>query len=197
VQEALESFEKHRHSRMPVYSDRIDNIIGILETSDLLTANDISEKIELYISTAHYASETQSLEDLMHDMKNEDIEMVVVVDEHGGAVGILTFEDIVEEIVGEISDEFDFESLPYKTLSGSSWSVQANMEIQSINENLRLELPEGNYETLSGFLLQQFGRIPEVRDELYFHTPAGFYKFVIKNATERHIKMVLIEKIDS
>jgi CBS domain containing-hemolysin-like protein len=195
IQDALISFEKHRHSRMPVYSERIDNIVGVLENSDLLAANDLNESIDLYISPAHYAAETQSLEDLMHDMRSEDSEMVVVVDEHGGAVGILTFEDIVEEIVGEISDEFDFETLSYKQLSEISWSVQAKMEIQQINEILKIDLPQGNYETLSGFLLQQFGRIPEPRDELFFDTPTGYYKFMIQSATERHIELVLIEKI--
>ena len=69
------------------------------------------------------------------------------------------------------------------------------MEIQQINEILQLELPEGNYETLSGFLLQQFGRIPAVKDELFFNTPTGAYKFVIHNATERHIEAVLIQKL--
>src|ERR1700733_6149728 len=99
----------------------------------------------------------------MLEMRRENNEMVVVVDEYGGAVGILTFEDIIEEIVGEINDEYDYESLPFKELTATSWSVQARMEIQQINEVLKLELPEGNYETLSGFLLQQFGRIPEPR----------------------------------
>jgi hypothetical protein len=195
IQDALESFEKHRHSRMPVYLDRIDNIVGILENSDLLAANDLKESINLYISPAHYAAETQSLEDLIHDMSSEDSEMVVVVDEHGGAVGILTFEDIVEEIVGEINDEFDFESLPYKELTLDSWSVQAKMEIQQINEILKIDIPQGNYETLSGFLLQQFGRIPDTRDELFFDTSSGYYKFIIQRATERHIELVLIEKL--
>ena len=99
--------------------------------------------------------------------------MSIVVDEHGGAVGILTFEDIVEEIVGEISDEYDTESLPYKELSDRSWLVQARMEIPHINEQLGFELPEGEYETLSGFLLKQFGRIPEPTGRVVFsiHRP--------------------------
>jgi len=194
VGDALQKFERHRHSRMPVYANRIDNIIGVLEAADLLSATDLKESIRLYISPVRYAAETQALEDLMLEMRQEDEEMVVVVDEHGGAVGILTFEDIVEEIVGEISDEYDIESLPYKVLSDTKWLVQARMEIQLINETLRLDLPQGDYETLSGFLLQQFGRIPGIRDELFFTTPAGTFRFLIQSATERHIESVQVER---
>jgi CBS domain containing-hemolysin-like protein len=193
VREALARFEDHRHSRMPVFEGRIDNIVGVLETADLFLASDVDQSIHNYLTPAHYVAETQSLEDLMLDMRREDNEMVVVVDEHGGAVGILTFEDIVEEIVGEINDEYDVDLHAYKPLSETAWIVQARMEIQAINDQLRWELPQGEYETLSGFLLQQFGRIPEMRDELFFTTPAGEFKFTIRKATERHIEIVLVE----
>lgn len=195
VGEALERFENHRHSRMPVYSERIDNIIGVLEASDLLGATELAQPIRAHITQAHYVPETQTLEDLLRDMGEKESELVVVVDEHGGAVGILTFEDIVEEIVGEISDEYDTESLPYRQLTDESWLVQARMEIQQLNDILRLELPHGDYETLSGFLLQQFGCIPIARDELFFDTPAGSFKFTIRKASARHIESVLIEKL--
>ena len=196
VKEALERFEEHRHSRMPVFSERIDNIVGVIETNDLMTATDVQQPIRNYMSSAHYVAETQSLEDLLLEMHEEDTEMVVVVDEHGGAVGILTFEDIVEEIVGEIRDEDDIETVHYRELGPRSWLIQARMEIQQINEILKLEMPEGDYETLSGFLLQQFGRIPEQADELYFSTPAGPLRFTIRRATERHIETVLVELME-
>jgi CBS domain containing-hemolysin-like protein len=197
VNEALERFQRHRHSRMPVYSERVDNIIGVLEASDLMSTSDLSQSLRHYITPAHYVAETQSLEDLLLEMRREDEELVVVVDEHGGAVGIITFEDIVEEIVGEISDEHDPELVPYKQLGDRSWLVQARTEISQLNEALKCEIPQGEYETLSGFLLQQFGRIPDVRDELFFNTPAGSYKFTIRKATERHIEAVLVEKLQA
>lgn len=197
VRQALERFEIHRHSRMPAFSGRIDNIIGVIEAADLFAATDLEQPIRYYVSPAHYVAETQALYDLLTEMRREDIEMAVVVDEHGGAVGILTFEDIVEEIVGEISDEYDTDSAAYKELSNTSWLVQARMGISDLNESLKLELPHGDYETLSGFLLQQFGRIPEIRDELYFDTPAGSYRFTIRKATQRHIESVLIDRLDS
>lgn len=195
VREALQRFESHRHSRMPVYSERVDNIIGVLEATDLFSATDLEQPIRNYVSAAHYIAETQSLEGLLAEMSREDNEMVVVVDEHGGAVGVLTFEDIVEEIVGEIADEYDDqESKPYKEIEPGTWLVQARMEIDQINDQFRIDLPSGEYETLSGFLLQQFGRIPEPRDELFFNTSAGLLKFTVKQATEKRIESVLIEK---
>jgi CBS domain containing-hemolysin-like protein len=195
VKQALEKFERHRHSRMPVFQDRIDNIIGILETADLFGAADLAQDITRFITPACYAAETQSLDDLLIEMRREDNEMVVVVDEHGGAVGILTLEDIVEEIVGDIRDEYDTEASPFRELEPGKWVVQAKMEIQEINEKLKIDLPQGDYETLSGFLLLQFGRIPEPRNELFFNTSAGSFKFTVRNASERHIETVLIERI--
>ncbi len=193
IKEALERFKSHRHSRMPVYKDRVDNIIGVLEISDLFLSSDTSQTISNHITPAHYVAETQSLDDLLNEMRVEDNEMVVVVDEYGGAVGILTLEDIVEEIVGEINDEYDSDVQTFRQLTDRSWLVQARMEIVQMNEQLKLDIPEGEYETLSGFLLQQFGRIPEIGDELYFDTAAGSLKFAIKKASERQIESVSIE----
>lgn len=195
IKEALERFKHHRHSRMPVYSGRIDNIIGVLEIADLFHAPDTSVSIRNTISSAHYVAETHLLDDLMNEMHRDQTELVVVVDEYGGAIGILTFEDIVEEIVGEIEDEHDDASTNYKELSPNHWLIQARMEIASINELLHLELPEGDYETVSGFLLQQFAKIPEPGDELYFDTPAGQLKFTIRKANERQIQSLTIEML--
>lgn len=200
IHEALGKFQRNRHSRMPIYSERIDNIVGVLEMSDLFSAvanpELLSHSVKKYMSNPHYVAETQSLEDLLFTMKREDNEMVVVVDEYGGAVGILTFEDIIEEIVGEIEDEYDYEISPYKELNSRSWLIQARMEIQQINEALRLDIPEGDYDTVGGFLLQQFARIPEPGDELYFETASSSLKFIIKKANVRQIEFVIVERTD-
>lgn len=195
IRDALESFKRHRHSRMPVFADRIDNIIGVLEVYDLFAATDLNQSIRNVMTPATYVSETQPLDDLLLEMHREDQEMVVVVDEYGGAVGVITLEDIVEEIVGEIKDEDETALQPYQELTLTSWVVQAQMEIPEINERLHLDLPEGGYETVGGFLLHQFGRIPEVRDELFFDTAGFALKFTIRKASSRQIELVLIEKL--
>lgn len=195
--EALGRFRDNRHSRMPVYSGRVDNIVGVLELKDLAAAtiSSADAAIRPFITPAHYVPETQSLKEVLNLMRAEEAELAVVVDEYGGAVGILTFEDIVEEIVGEIEDEYDDELTQYKELGAAKWNVQARMSISQIRESLRLDLPEGDYETLGGFLLQQFGRIPEVGDELYFDTAQGTLKFIVRKADGRRIDSVSIELI--
>jgi len=121
VRQALERFEKHRHSRMPVFSGRIDNAIGILDIADLLSTADLEQPIRHFTSSAHFVAETQSLEDLLVEMRDEDIEMVIVVDEHGGAVGVLTFEDIVEEIVGEKTSMMPMRSSTRRSILAVGW----------------------------------------------------------------------------
>lgn len=193
ILDALERFKSHRHSRMPVYKGRIDNIIGILEIADLFHAPDPHQSVRNFIENATYIAETHHLDDLLKTMRQEETEMVVIVDEYGGAIGILTFEDIVEEIVGEIEDEHDDEVLEFKELAKNRFALQARMEITSINERLNLELPEGDYETLGGFLLQQFSKIPEAGDELIFDTATASLKITVRKANERQIQSVLIE----
>jgi CBS domain containing-hemolysin-like protein len=198
IRESLERFKSHRHSRMPVYSGRIDNIVGILEVSDLFHAPDPNQSVRNFITNATYVAETHHLDDLLKIMRRDETEMVIIVDEYGGAIGILTFEDIVEEIVGEIEDEHDEDqAAEFKELGDNRYLVQARMEITAINEKLHLEIPEGDYETIGGFLLQQFAKIPEPGDELHFDTTAGTLKFVIRKATARQIQSVLIELVQA
>lgn len=194
VREAIEAFVTHRHSRMPVYAERIDNITGVIRATDLLSAISLEGPIAPYVRQAPYVAATQTLEDVLEQMRRSGAKMKVVVDEHGGAIGILTPEDIVEEVVGEIHDEGDRAFVPYKELEAGRHLVQAKAEIHTLNEQLAWELPEGDYETLGGFLLQQFGRIPETGDELFFDTPAGHFKFTIRSANQRRIESVLVER---
>ena len=197
VREALDQFQRHRHSRMPVYQERIDNIVGILDVADLFSATDLEAQVRSFIRQPHYAPESQELEELIREMRIKRSEMCIVVDEYGGAVGVLTVEDIVEEIVGEIRDEYDHETGGYREISEGRWWIPAKQEIVQLNEQLHLEIPEGPYETIGGFLLQQFGRIPEPDDEIHYDTPQGRFRFVVRSANARAIQAVILERLSN
>lgn len=188
VAEALEAFTKFGHSRLPVYHERVDNIVGVLHLFDLFSEQDLSKPITLVMQPAQYSPESQQLEHLLFTMQKRGVQMSIVVDEYGGAVGIVTLEDILEEIVGDIHDEYDTETAQYRELSASEFLIQGHMEVEKINEQLKLGIPRGDYETLAGFLLQQFDRIPEEGDELYYSN----LKFVVRKASNRVIQMVYV-----
>lgn len=186
--EAIDHFEKLRHSRLPIYSERIDNIVGILNVKDVFFCQDLSAPVSKYMSTALFVPEYQQLAALTSDMNTNQTSMAIVVDEYGGAVGLLTKEDVLEEIVGDISDEFDDDTLSFLEISPNNYLVNTSMNINDLNERLHAKLPKGDYETLSGFLLQQFNRIPVVGDELFF----SHLRFRVHRATEKAIQTVII-----
>jgi putative hemolysin len=195
--EAFELYREKKHSRIPVFDERIDNIIGVLELHTIFRQTDLRQRIDRFIKPAIYVAENQKLEEILNRMIEEDFQLVVVVDEYGGAIGILTREDIFEQIVGDLEDEDDLEKKLIRASSETSWIIKARATITQINEELQLEIPEGDYDTLGGFLLRQFSRIPEPGDELYFETPAGNLRFTVKDATRRRIESVSIERIPS
>ena len=189
VQEAIDMFETLRHSRVPVYEDRIDNIIGILYFRDILYNTNPEESVSNYMKTAFFVPEYQQLETLTREMKSQNAAMAITVDEYGGAVGIVTKEDVLEEIVGNISDEFDDDSLTLMEMSPNTYLVHVRVEINELNERLHIRLPKGEYETLAGFLLQQFNRIPGVGDELFYSD----LRFRVHRATEKSIETVILQ----
>ena len=195
LQEAFELFAQKKHSRLPVFDERIDNIMGVLELSQVLRQTDLTQKIDRFIKPAVYAAEGQRLEESLNEMMEKDFQISIVVDEYGGAVGILTREDIFEQIVGDLEDEDDAEKKLIRTVGPYHWWVKSRTTISQINEDLQIDLPEGDFDTLSGFLLRQFSRIPRPGDELYFDTKAGQIHFVIREATRRRIESVSVERI--
>ncbi|NUM89711.1 MAG: HlyC/CorC family transporter [Bdellovibrionales bacterium] len=188
VEEAVELFETLRHSRLPVYDERVDNIVGVLHFQDVFSCRDPKDTVEKYMKPALFVPEIQQLDSLTKEMRAQDTSLAVAVDEYGGAVGIVTKEDVLEEIVGDISDEFDEHTLSILEISEKTWLVHVNVEIAEVNERIGISIPKGEYETLSGFLLQQFNRIPQAGDELFY----GKLKFRVHRATERSIETVVI-----
>ena len=160
VEEAIASVRQENYSRYPVYRDRVDNIIGILYSFDLLGAKREGKTIQPFIRPVSFFPETKPVDELLLEMQRNQETLAAVVDEYGGAVGIVTVEDILEEVVGEIEDEYDVNPPLYRRVGPKKIWVNARMEIDHLNESLKLGLPKGDYETLGGFVLERLGRVP-------------------------------------
>jgi CBS domain containing-hemolysin-like protein len=152
------------HSRVPVYRDSIDNIIGVLHVKDLLrflTRGSRKFNLKKLMRKPYFIPETMPLDDLLREFKKRRLHMAVAVDEYGGFGGIVTLEDILEEIVGEISDEFDGDELPELRRTGrNSYEADSRMSLEDFCDELDVELPRREFDTLGGFVLDLFGKIP-------------------------------------
>lgn len=163
----LETIRGKGHSRIPVYEENIDNIIGLLYAKDMLSeiGKDHSKfDLRKMMRQAYFVPETKPLRDLLHEFQNQKLHIAVVLDEYGGTAGIVTIEDILEELVGEITDEYEktpSESL--KKIDETTFEVDARMYIDDVNEELEIELPEDeDYDTIGGFVFSHLGYIPKV-----------------------------------
>jgi magnesium and cobalt transporter len=156
------------HSRVPVYEDTIDNITGILYAKDLLKLIiDMPKKFSLrkLLHTPYFVPETMPLAELMLEFQKRKLHQAIVVDEYGGVSGLVTLEDILEEIVGEINDEFDEVELPEIEKTGRNvYEVDPRLTISDFNEATGSDLPTDNFDTIGGFVLDLFGKIPDKDD---------------------------------
>ncbi len=188
---------EHRYSRVPVFHETIDKITGIAYARDLLeyAGNALDTiKIASISHPAYFVPETMGARNLLREMRRRKTHMAIVVDEFKGTAGLVTMEDIVEEIIGEIYDESDEEEeAPIRELPGGAYVLDAATPLEEVSETLGVALTEGEYETLSGFLMDQFGHIPEVGEKL---EQAG-YTFTVEAADPRGIERVRAEKVEA
>jgi len=190
IERALTLANRHPYSRYPVYRKRIDNITGLLKMTDLLAGSDPLKKIGELAQPVNFVPETMPVDQLLARMQRENFQTAVVADEYGGCIGVITREDILEEIIGEIEDEHTQEKPLYRQLSENRWLINARMEIDQINESLGLNLPKEDYETLAGFLLNQFQRIPRSGELIRYRDLI----FLVKRASPRAILEVMVSK---
>ena len=191
IRDSVELFEDFHHSRIPVYESRVDNIVGILHFVDIFYCKDLDSKVSDYMRKPTFVTEHQQLEAVVEEMKTKDTRMTIVLDEYGGAVGILTKEDVIEEVVGDVVDEFDEDNLVFHEISENVYLVNTNIEVDDFNERLGIDIPEGDYETLSGFLLQRFNCIPKIGEMLTFES----IQIRIYKASSKGIQSVIVKKV--
>ncbi len=187
----LNVVKEKMHSRIPVYDDTVDNIVGILYIKDLLPfirkRNTSDFKLEKLVRPAYYVPEQKKINELLREFQAQKIHMAIVVDEYGGTSGLVTLEDVIEEIVGEIQDEYDKETPLIEKINEHTFLVDGSMAIDEINEELNLNLPtEEGVDTLAGFLLGQFGSVPKPKEKITYNG----YEFVIEKATKKRIQKV-------
>jgi CBS domain containing-hemolysin-like protein len=163
VSEALESAMGAGYSRLPAHSGNIDDILGIAYAKDLIRAEREGhggEPLRQFLRPAHFVPETKRVSRLMREMQERKYHQAIVVDEYGGTAGLVTLEDLIEELVGEIVDEYDVEEPPVESLGEGEVSVSGRLAVDELNDVLDVELPEGDWDTVGGLLFNVLGRVP-------------------------------------
>lgn len=189
--EILDRMIDEGYSRMPVYKDSLDNVIGVIFMKDMLKlmkqSRLIKEDIERIIRPAHFIPQSKRINDLLREFQTLHIQMAIVTSEFGGITGLVTLEDVIEELVGEIQDEYDEEKPAVEKKSDTEFIVNAMASISDVNDVLPIALPESpHYESVSGLLNWMFGRIPAVNEKKEF----GGYEFVIMKRFRHSVDIV-------
>ena len=171
LEEAVNLIMQGGQSRIPVYEDTIDNIIGVLYAKDLLRhlrQGNLQAKVRDVVRRAYFVPESKKLDDLLHELQHQRIHMAIVVDEYGSVAGLVTIEDLVEEIIGDIQDEYDKEELLYEKVADNEYVIDAKIGIEDFNELLDMQLTDEEYDTLGGFVYTQLDKVPSVGDTLTY-----------------------------
>jgi putative hemolysin len=197
IDKALEQFINSGFSRIPVYEDNIDNIVGLLYAKDLLmlwrNGKAHSVPMSAIVRGAYFVPETLRADDLLKSMQKRNVHMAIVVDEYGGTSGVITIENLIEEIIGDIRDEYDTnEEVEYTKISDTEYTVDASMNIADINELMELDIPEdGEYDTIGGYIYSQLGRVPHLGDDIEKDT----FTLAVRSIEGRRIRKVQIVKV--
>ena len=191
LQELLEEITEvdYRYSRIPVYDETIDEIQGVIYIKDILkNMNKKNFKVKNIMKDAYYVPQNKVIDELFQEMQKNKVQMAIVVDEYGGTAGLITMEDILEELVGDIYDEYDEVEEEYTKIDENTYILSGSMTIYDVNKLLNAGIPEGDYDTLSGFLQEELGRIPEDEETPTIETEKITYK--IEEYEDRRILKV-------
>ena len=194
VPESVEVMRVNKFSRYPVYNDSIDNIVGVVHTKDIFKTelnHQPNFRLDSVIRDALFLPETISLESALETMLSKKVHMAILVDEFGGTAGLITLENILEEIVGTIQDEFDRETPEVTKISDDEYLVDASMITNDIERLMNQELSPKDILSIGGFLMEQFGRIPESGEAV----EVNGIRFTVEQVTDRAIEMVRVRRL--
>jgi CBS domain containing-hemolysin-like protein len=168
-QEVASLMVERGYSRLPVYEEMIDNIVGVVHAKEVmryLAGGTCPTTIGEIVRPAHFVPESKRVDDLLAEMQQKKMSIAIVIDEYGGTAGLVTIEDLLEEIVGEIGDEFDVEEEEVQRLTDSEAVVNARVSIDALNELFDLRIEKNDFETVGGFIYDHLGKMPSVGDEV-------------------------------
>lgn len=184
LRDIVDIISKTGHSRIPVYQGSLDNIVGMVYAKDLLGHLEAGKgdlKAADIKRPAFFAPFSQKIIKLFSELQKNKQSMVILLDEFGGTAGLITMEMILEEIVGDISDEYDTEDMYFSKLPGKNYLVDARYDIEWINDKLKIEIPEGEYNTIGGFIIDKLGKIPKTGEKLEIKNTVLIVEKVFKN----------------
>lgn len=194
--ELIEVFEKEQFTRMPVYEDNIDKVVGIINIKDLFFAKDTSENFDIrkYMRKPYFVFEYKMADELFKDISKSRTHIAIVIDEYGGTAGLVTLEDLIEEILGEIEDEYDDYEEYIKKIDDNQYLINGSTKIDDVNEFLNLNLESEEYDSIGGFMIGELGHIPELNETVKYENIILKAESIAKN---RVIKIkIFINKIE-
>lgn len=192
IKEVLDEIDEFKYSRIPVYDEDIDDIKGILYVKDILKPLKEGKKIEIekLLRQPYFVPESKDIDELFKEMQKNKVQMAIVIDEYGGTAGLITMEDIIEELVGNIFDEYDDEEIEVKKIDDNTYILSGALTSYDIKKIFGAEIPEGDYETLSGYLIDKLGRIPEKNEHPVIEGDKLTFK--VEEVEDKRIKYVKI-----
>ncbi len=181
--------EGYKYSRIPVYDETIDNIQGVIYIKDILKEHkNANSKVGKILRDTLFVLETKMIDEVFREMQSKKIQMAIVLDEYGGTAGIITMEDVLEEIVGNIYDEYDEVEFEYEQIDDNTFKFDGTTPVYDVNKIMKIDIPEGDYDTLSGFILNQIDRIPEEGEMPIVETEEAVFK--VEKYENRKIELV-------
>ncbi len=182
------------HSRIPIYVDSIDNVIGTLHAKDLLRYWGCGAEVEMkdIVRSPYFIPETKKISEVLKDLRGNKSHIAIVIDEYGGTAGILTLEDIIEEIIGEIVDEYDAEETLIVEHEDGSMTVDARLDVEELEDVLDMEFPEGKFESVGGFVISLLGKVPGVDERVVYQN----IEMTVEAANNRKIEKLRVRRIE-
>ena len=192
IYDSLDEIDEFKYSRIPVYEDNIDDIKGILFIKDIIKPLKDNKRIDIksIIREPYFVPESKDIDELFKEMQANKVQIAIAIDEYGGTAGLITMEDIIEELVGNIFDEYDDEEIDYKKIDDNTYILSGAITSYELKKIFDIEFPEGDYETLSGYLIDKLGRIPDENEHPTIEDENLTYK--VEEIDDKRIRYVKV-----